>query len=175
MTSVGEKGPGSPQFEPGSPQAARTKEGGSEGLDNDIPPAPNMVVVDRTGVHSLRIEFCRCLNHPSDVDQLLDMGLYPASQQRVKTCFTFDVLDDFLLDNLECKTSALNFYSRLRRVTDPVLPDRVPVRSKGVPHMPQLTGITEPIHGASPGIPTVVPFDGSQEAGVRLSRTIRSR
>ncbi|KAH9928247.1 hypothetical protein B0H21DRAFT_712169 [Amylocystis lapponica] len=56
------------------------------------------------------------------------MALYPASHRRIKSCFTFRVLDDFLLDNLECKTSALNFYSKLRRTTNSTFPDQVPNR-----------------------------------------------
>ncbi|KAH9914125.1 hypothetical protein B0H21DRAFT_782180 [Amylocystis lapponica] len=74
-----------------------------------------MVIVDTTGIHRIPM-------------QLLDMALYPASHRRVKSCFTFRVLDDFLLDNLECKTSTLNFYSKLRRTTNSTFPDQVPNR-----------------------------------------------
>ncbi|KAG2068925.1 hypothetical protein BDR04DRAFT_1129056 [Suillus decipiens] len=40
-------------------------------------------------------------------------GFFPASFNRPKTTFTFRVLDDFLLGNLECGTSAMNYYSKL--------------------------------------------------------------
>ncbi|KAI0915315.1 hypothetical protein AcV5_003820 [Taiwanofungus camphoratus] len=85
-----------------------------------------MVVVNTSGIHQLPIHWCGCVNAPHHEDQLLDMGLYPVSHRRIKTCFTFKVLNDFLLENLKCKTSALNFYSRLRRVTNPVFPQAVP-------------------------------------------------
>ncbi|KAG1725161.1 uncharacterized protein EDB91DRAFT_1254899 [Suillus paluster] len=60
--------------------------------------------------------------------QLFEMGLFPASFTSPKTAFTFVVLDDFLLDNLECGTSAMNYYSKLRRVTSSVFPHLVPDR-----------------------------------------------
>ncbi|KAG1887748.1 hypothetical protein F4604DRAFT_1674916 [Suillus subluteus] len=44
----------------------------------------------------------------------------------VATAFTFAVLDDFLLDNLECGTSAMNYYSKLRQITSSVFPHLVP-------------------------------------------------
>lgn len=171
----GKRAPGMFPSNPGSTPAPHASHGMRAGLESNAPITPNMVIVDRTGVHSLRVEFCRCLNHPNDIDQLLDMGLYPASQQRFKTCFTFDVLDDFVLDNLECKTSASNFYTRLRRVTDPVFPDRVPVGLNRLHCIPQLTRNPEQVHGAPSGDPAMVPLDGSQEAGVRVSRTNATR
>lgn len=91
------------------------------------PPASMMTIVDTTGVHFLPVRWCGCAGAASHTSQLLDCGLYPASQRAARTCFTFTVLDDFLLDNLECKTTAMNYYRRLRRVTDPVFPHEVPV------------------------------------------------
>ncbi|KAG2738524.1 hypothetical protein P692DRAFT_201873906 [Suillus brevipes Sb2] len=60
------------------------------------------------------------------------MGLFPASFTSPKTAFTFAVLDDFLLDNLECRTSVMNYYSKLRRVTSSVFPHLVPVSAVDV-------------------------------------------
>jgi hypothetical protein len=86
-----------------------------------------MVIVDTSGVHQLMVRWCVC--HPEDRQdlQLLDVGLYPATFKQPKTAFTFNVLDDFLADNLECKTACLNFYSKLRRVTSNAFPQTVPV------------------------------------------------
>jgi hypothetical protein len=53
--------------------------------------------------------------------------IFPASFNRPKTAFTFRVLDDFLLDNLECSTSAMNYYSKLQRMTSSMFPHLVPV------------------------------------------------
>jgi hypothetical protein len=89
-------------------------------------------VVDTSGLHSLMIRFCRCSNALSQDMQLFEMGLFPASFTSPKTAFTFAVLDDFLLDNLECGTSAMNYYSKLRRVTSSVFPHLVPVSAVDV-------------------------------------------
>ncbi|KDQ52137.1 hypothetical protein JAAARDRAFT_139229, partial [Jaapia argillacea MUCL 33604] len=49
-----------------------------------------------------------------------------------KTAFTFGVLDHFHIDAVECKTAVLNFYSKLRRITDNAFPDRFPDRYQGL-------------------------------------------
>ena len=92
------------------------------------PPKPKTTtVVDKSGVHSLVIKECHC---PGSLDyhlQLFEMGMFPSSFARPRTAFTFAILDDFLLDNLECGTSAMNYYSKLRRLTSSILPMNVPV------------------------------------------------
>ncbi|KAI6016300.1 hypothetical protein BKA83DRAFT_4128925 [Pisolithus microcarpus] len=50
--------------------------------------------------------------------------LFPASISKPKTAFTFDVLDHFLIDALECKTSAMSFYQKLKRFTNNAFPER---------------------------------------------------
>jgi hypothetical protein len=85
------------------------------------------VVVDKSGVHRIRVRPCICPGHsPLDL-QYLDMRLFPASLRRIKTAFTFAVLDDFRMDNLECKTAGLNYYNKLRRITSNEFPRSVPV------------------------------------------------
>ncbi|KAI6147871.1 hypothetical protein BKA82DRAFT_4014997 [Pisolithus tinctorius] len=42
------------------------------------------------------------------------------------TAFTFQVLDDFIRDNVECGTSTMNYYSKLQRVTSSAFPHLVP-------------------------------------------------
>ncbi|KAG1888829.1 hypothetical protein F4604DRAFT_1915889 [Suillus subluteus] len=74
-------------------------------------------IVDKSGVHTHIIKYCTCADAPSADIQPFQMGMFPAS---------FDVLDDFLLDNLECGTSAMNYYNKLRRMTTGVFPHLVP-------------------------------------------------
>lgn len=89
---------------------------------------PVLVIVDVTGIHELPVQFCTCHTHPiSNNMQLVDMGLFPATCCRPKTAFTFRVLDDLRLDNLESKTSAYHYYSKLQRVTNPAFPTSVKV------------------------------------------------
>ncbi|KAG2129240.1 uncharacterized protein EDB93DRAFT_1243435 [Suillus bovinus] len=67
-----------------------------------------MVIVDKSGVHHLEVRCCDCSNTMSPDIQI--------------------VLDNFLLDNLECGTSAMNYYSKLRRMTSSMFPHLVPDR-----------------------------------------------
>ncbi|KAG1857462.1 hypothetical protein F4604DRAFT_1882997 [Suillus subluteus] len=76
-------------------------------------------------VHTHIIKYCTCTDAPSADIQLFQMGMFLASFSQPKTAFTFDVLDDFLLDNLECETLAMNYYSKLRRMTTGVFPHLV--------------------------------------------------
>ncbi|KAI6138394.1 hypothetical protein BKA82DRAFT_4366513 [Pisolithus tinctorius] len=65
---------------------------------------------------------------PSWMSQLLRAKLFPSTFEKPSTAFTFAVLDDFLRDNLECGTSGMNYYSKLRRITSSVFPHLVPDR-----------------------------------------------
>jgi hypothetical protein len=89
--------------------------------------AKTLTIVDKSGVHEMSIHYCDCLGSNPIHQQLFQMGLFPASFTRPRTAFTFAVLDDFLLDNLECGTSASNYYNKLRRLTCSILPHLVPV------------------------------------------------
>jgi hypothetical protein len=91
------------------------------------PKENTMVIIDKSGVHRLEVRCCDCPNAMSPDIQMFRHGFFPASFNRPKTVFTFRVLDDFLLDNLECGTSALNYYSKLRRMTSSMFPHLVPV------------------------------------------------
>ncbi|KAG1722441.1 uncharacterized protein EDB91DRAFT_1240218 [Suillus paluster] len=84
-----------------------------------------MVIVDKSGVHHLEVRCCDCLDAMSPDIQMFRHGFFPASFNKPKTMFTFRVLDDFLLDNLECGTSAMNYYSKLWRMTSSMFPHLV--------------------------------------------------
>ncbi|KAG2114224.1 uncharacterized protein F5147DRAFT_743969 [Suillus discolor] len=68
-------------------------------------------IVDKSGVHTYMVRYCTCPNAAAADIQMFEMGLFPASFLEPKTAFIFDVLNDFLLDNLECGTSAINYFS----------------------------------------------------------------
>ncbi|KAG1728213.1 hypothetical protein EDB19DRAFT_1897411 [Suillus lakei] len=84
-----------------------------------------MVIVDKSGVHCLKVRCCDCPNAMSPDIQMFQHGFFPASFNRPKTVFIFQVLDDFLLDNLECGTSAMNYYSKLWQMTLSMFPHLV--------------------------------------------------
>jgi hypothetical protein len=86
-----------------------------------------ITVIDRSGVHEIGVRWCCCLNAPKRDMQLMAAGLFPATFRSPKTAFTFRVLEEFHLDNLECKTTSSQFFSRLRRLTSDEFPNTVPV------------------------------------------------
>jgi hypothetical protein len=90
---------------------------------------PLMTVIDSQGVFEMELIFCVCSNRDSNDKQLLRAGLFPATFKQIETVFTFAVLDNFLADNLECKTTAQQYYSKLQSMTSNMFPDHVPVRS----------------------------------------------
>jgi len=86
-----------------------------------------ITVVDRSGVHEIGVRWCCCPEAPERDMQLMMAGLFPATFRNPKTAFTFRVLEVFHLDNLECKTTPSQFFSRLRRLTNEEFPKTVPV------------------------------------------------
>jgi CxC2 like cysteine cluster associated with KDZ transposases len=90
-------------------------------------PSRNMLltIVDQNGVFDHEVVFCVCFNDDIKVDQLLHSGLFPATFKSIKTVFTFSVLDDFLKDNLKCKTTAQQYYSKLQSTTSKMFPNLV--------------------------------------------------
>jgi hypothetical protein len=93
---------------------------------------PIITVVDRSGIHEIGVSWCHCPEAPDHDMQLMMAGLFPATFRNPKTAFTFRVLEDFHLDNLECKTTSSTFFSRLRRLTNDEFPNTVPVGSFSV-------------------------------------------
>ncbi|KAK7686644.1 hypothetical protein QCA50_010244 [Cerrena zonata] len=91
---------------------------------------PLITAVHASGVHELRIRPCRC-DAGKDIpvfEQMVYMGLYPASSKKTRTIFTFEALDDYDLGNLETKASAARHYEKLKRLTSNAFPTTVPNR-----------------------------------------------
>ena len=86
-----------------------------------------LVIVDVSRVHQLIVSWCCCQGAPDHGAQLFQHRLFSASTYRPSTAFTFAVLDYFHVDAVECKTSAFNFFNKLRRLTDFSSPQSVPV------------------------------------------------
>ncbi|KAI6095406.1 hypothetical protein F5141DRAFT_1191315 [Pisolithus sp. B1] len=81
-----------------------------------------------TGVHFVLLQPCQCVHAESYHKQLLHTKLYPSTFEKPSMVFTFLVLDDFLRDNVECRMSGMNYYSKLHQVTSSVFPHLVPDR-----------------------------------------------
>ncbi|KAN0125385.1 hypothetical protein V8E53_015547 [Lactarius tabidus] len=83
-------------------------------------------MVHQSGIFSLEILYCICPKAVEKHEQFFNTGLFPSSFKQIETVFTFAVLDDFLADNLECKTTAQQYYSKLQSITNQMFPDSVP-------------------------------------------------
>ncbi|KAF9489676.1 hypothetical protein BDN71DRAFT_1358715, partial [Pleurotus eryngii] len=81
--------------------------------------------VHMNGLHSLPYIQCGCGGPQERIAGAIWMRLMPASFTIFKTMFTFDVLEDYRLANLECKTLAYQYYQLLRRKTEPLAPQVV--------------------------------------------------
>jgi hypothetical protein len=88
---------------------------------------PLLTVVDQSGIFDLEVLYCICPNAAAKHEQFFNTALFPSSFKQVETAFTFAVLDDFLADNLECKTTAQQYHSKLQSITNWMFPDSVQV------------------------------------------------
>ena len=99
--------------------------------DNDVPRADVLNnsyvrVVHVNGIHHIGLIFCStCHSQEHTHCDLMAQCLLLTSFTRYKTVFTHAVLDDFQLENLECKTSAYQYFQKLCRHTSPMYPDSV--------------------------------------------------
>ncbi|KAG2108732.1 uncharacterized protein F5147DRAFT_542646, partial [Suillus discolor] len=64
-----------------------------------------ITIVDSSGVDTSSIQYCQYMGAQTPDKQLFQIGLFAASFTCPKTAFTFALLDNFILDNLECSVS----------------------------------------------------------------------
>ena len=88
---------------------------------------PMLTVVDQIGVFEMEVVYCIYSGEDNKAEQLIKSVLFPAIFKSVKTVFTFLVLDDFLRDNLECKTTVQQYYSKLQSTTSRMFSNLVPM------------------------------------------------
>lgn len=75
-------------------------------------------IIHTTGVHDVAISYCACNREvPRDL-QLLRRRLYPASQNRVRTCVTFALLKLLHLFALMGKISTYDMYRSIERLSN---------------------------------------------------------
>jgi hypothetical protein len=78
------------------------------------------VVIDMNGAHVLELKYCGCSkgSHLHRYQQLLREAWYPASYDRPRTAFTFDVLDTYHKLTLQGKLNLYDFYHGVLHKTD---------------------------------------------------------
>ncbi|EAU89886.2 hypothetical protein CC1G_07038 [Coprinopsis cinerea okayama7 len=89
-----------------------------------------VTVIHSNGVHHLPFLFCSCLDAPDAEIQMLRNDFYPSTPKAIRTVFSFSMLDEYLLETLECYTSTHHYYSKIRRLTNEPFPDTVPDRTR---------------------------------------------
>ncbi|KAI5997776.1 hypothetical protein F5J12DRAFT_785008 [Pisolithus orientalis] len=87
-----------------------------------------LIVMHTNGIHYCNVQYYRCPGAEDSHIQLMQAGMFPATTKATRTAFTFQVLDDFVQDNVECGTSAMNFYSKLHHITSNAFPHLMPDR-----------------------------------------------
>lgn len=130
---------------------------------------PNVVCfVDTSGVHKLRVHMCHCPNTQANDLQFMAMGFFPASVDSPKTVFTFSLLDDLRLNNLECHTPFRSYWKTLVRKTSCEFPLSVPVSRPPCGRHSTLFAhlFTESIQGATSVFATLAPNEISKVAWV---------
>ncbi|KAI6002176.1 hypothetical protein F5J12DRAFT_783943 [Pisolithus orientalis] len=120
-----------------------------------------LTVVDTGSMHFCNVQYCNCPGSEDSHLQLTMAGLFPAMTKAPRTAFTFQVLDDFIRDNVECGTSAMNYYNKLQRVTSSMFPHLVPGIAQGVenveaPKAVEMAGIPSALPVPSQGSMTFV-------------------
>ncbi|KAF8258658.1 hypothetical protein EI94DRAFT_1707799 [Lactarius quietus] len=78
---------------------------------------PLLTVVHQSGVFNMEVLYCICPNAGEKDEQLF---------KQIETAFTFSALEEFLTDNLECKTTAQQYFSKLQGITNQMFPQTVP-------------------------------------------------
>lgn len=110
-----------------------------------IPPQMhNIKIMHTNGIHRLKVSYCSCISTDQHV-QLLRHGLFPATEKRAQTAFSFATLDQFIRFNLISKISGLDYCQNMQYTTDGVLPQTAPVRQRSGSRRRMLTTFPEPL------------------------------
>ncbi|KAJ7715761.1 hypothetical protein B0H16DRAFT_1667046 [Mycena metata] len=82
----------------------------------------DFVILHTNGIHHVNVDACACpenrLAAGSPEEQLLRAGWFPATDDRPRTCATFELLDFFWMTTHQAKTTMYDFYNVLEKITD---------------------------------------------------------
>jgi hypothetical protein len=86
-----------------------------------VPLHTNFVVLHTNGIHEVIVQACNCerrLWAGAPEEPLLRAGWFPATDDKPQTCATFEVLDAFVTQTYQAKTTMYDYYSALKKLTD---------------------------------------------------------
>ena len=81
----------------------------------------NLTIIDMNGRHKLRVKYCTCdvtAHWDEHYRQLIQMRWYPASFNRPRTAFSFDLLKTYHKLTLQGKLNVYDFYLAILQKTD---------------------------------------------------------
>ncbi|KAJ7801206.1 hypothetical protein B0H14DRAFT_3489894 [Mycena olivaceomarginata] len=86
-----------------------------------VPLHSKLVVLHVNGIHEVAMDACDCERRawagPPE-EQLQRAGWFPATDTRPRTCATVEMLDQFLLQTYQAKTTMYDYYSVLEKSTN---------------------------------------------------------
>ncbi|KAJ7886239.1 hypothetical protein B0H14DRAFT_2243953, partial [Mycena olivaceomarginata] len=86
-----------------------------------VPLHTNFMVLHTNGIHEVTVQACNCerrLWAGAPEEQLLRASWFPATDDKPRTCATFEVLDAFVTQTYQAKTTMYDYYSALEKLTD---------------------------------------------------------
>ncbi|KAJ7840811.1 hypothetical protein B0H14DRAFT_3457824 [Mycena olivaceomarginata] len=79
------------------------------------------VVLHTNGIHIVAVDSCDCEHRVwagAPEEQLLRAGWFPATDDKPRTCATIEVLDSFVTQTYQAKTTMYDFYTALKKLTN---------------------------------------------------------
>jgi hypothetical protein len=98
---------------------------GHAGAECNLGQDQDFLLCDSNGFHHITLRFCRHPGHGDPARQLLECQIFPSSDQRPATGFTFSVLRLYTLLESEGKLATKRFYDVLVYLTNPIFPHQV--------------------------------------------------
>ncbi|KAF7366132.1 CxC2 domain-containing protein [Mycena venus] len=90
-----------------------------------LEPSPlhkEFVVLHTTGINKVDVDACNCpecqLWAGAPKEQLLHAGWFPVTDNRPRTCATTDMLNHFLAETYQSKTTLYDYYMALEKLTN---------------------------------------------------------
>jgi len=85
---------------------------------NPVAAHTSFLVLDTTGIHHVKINYCGCSRQRPNYQQLMRRGLFPSTLVAPRTAATFSLLRLLHLISLTSKAAVYDFYRALERMTD---------------------------------------------------------
>lgn len=93
---------------------------------SDSSPRP-LTICASNGIHEVLVLYCMCQGSGTHSDQLFNCQFFPATLADPKSCFTFELLNQYHIHSCVSKKAAYDYFRALLHLTDNILPKQQPV------------------------------------------------